>query len=188
MENHTLDQFKQSFEKISLQTGESFFRMLIQSISQALEVDGVWVTEYHKEQNSMTTMAFWHSGHYVNNFTYLIDGTPCEQVINSSQIVHYSEKIYDLFPRDHKMLNKYKGESYIGASLHDDNGEVIGSLALMNGKPQELTEEIELIIKTIKSRAEAELQRLRREQEIRQRENQMRGLINGVQELLINLN
>ncbi|MCU0397840.1 MAG: sigma 54-interacting transcriptional regulator [Cyclobacteriaceae bacterium] len=188
MENHTLDQFKQSFEKISLQTGESFFRMLVQSISQALEVDGVWVTEYHKEQNSMTTMAFWHSGHYVNNFTYLIDGTPCEQVINSSRIVHYSEKIYDLFPRDHKMLNKYKGESYIGASLHDDNGEVIGSLALMNGKPQELTEEIELIIKTIKSRAEAELQRLRREQEIRQRENQMRGLINGVQELLINLN
>jgi transcriptional regulator with GAF, ATPase, and Fis domain len=188
MESHTLDQFKQSFEIISLQTGESFFKMLVQSISQALEVDGVWVTEYHKEQNSMTTMAFWHSGHYVNNFTYLIDGTPCEQVINSSRIVHYSEKIYDLFPRDHKMLNKYKGESYIGASLHDDNGEVIGSLALMNGRPQELSDEIELIIKTIKSRAEAELQRLRREQEIRQRENQMRGLINGVQELLINLN
>ncbi|MBL7844301.1 MAG: sigma 54-interacting transcriptional regulator [Cyclobacteriaceae bacterium] len=183
-----LEQFKRSFESISLLTGELFFKDLVSSISNSLQMDGVWVTEYHKEQNSMTTMAFFHSGHYVTNFTYLIDGTPCEKVINSQVIVHYSEKIYDLFPSDHKMLNKFKGESYAGAALHDDNGEVIGSIALMNSKPLELTEDISTVIKIIKSRAEAELQRLKREREIIQRENLLRGLINGVQDLLINLN
>ena len=157
-----LDQFRQSFESISLLTGENFFRMLVKSMSQALEIDGVWVTEYHREQNSMTTMAFWHTSDYVTNFTYLIDGTPCEKVINSSTIVHYSSSILALFPRDHKMLNRFKGDSYVGAALHDDNGEVIGSVALMSSQPQELTEDITTIIRIIKTRAEGELQRLLR--------------------------
>jgi transcriptional regulator with GAF, ATPase, and Fis domain len=188
MAQSALDQFRQSFESISLLTGENFFRNLVRSMSEALKIDGVWVTEYHREQNSMTTMAFWQSGDYVTNFTYLIDGTPCEQVINSQAIVHYSEKILDLFPRDQKMLSRFKGESYVGAALHDENGEVIGSVAFMSSQPVELTEDISTIIKIIKSRAEAELQRLKREREIIQRENQLRGLINGVQDLLINLN
>jgi transcriptional regulator with GAF, ATPase, and Fis domain len=183
-----LDHFKQSFDGISLLTGEAFFKSLVKSISEALDVDGVWVTEYHREQNSMTTMAFWHSGNYVTNFTYLIDGTPCEQVINSPTIVHYSEKIIDLFPQDHKMLNRYKSESYVGAALHDENGEVIGSVAVLSSRPLTLTEDISTIIRIIKSRAQAELQRLKREREILQRENQLRGLINCVQDLLINLN
>jgi transcriptional regulator with GAF, ATPase, and Fis domain len=185
---NVLEQFKRSFEAISLLTGEAFFKELVKSISKANAVDGVWVTEYHKEQNSMTTLAFFHSDHYVTNFTYLIDGTPCEQVINSPVIVHYSEKIYDLFPLDHKMLNAFKGESYVGASLHDDNGEVIGSVAVLNSAPLKRSDDISTVIRIIKSRAEAELQRLKREREILQRENQLRGLINGVQDLLINMN
>jgi transcriptional regulator with GAF, ATPase, and Fis domain len=187
MVSSALTQFKKSFESISLLTGEEFFKQLVSHISEALHVDGVWATEYHKEQHSMTTLAFYHAGDYVKNFTYLIDGTPCERVINASAVVHFSEKLVDLFPHDHKMLNRFKGESYTGAALHGENGEVIGSLALLDSQPLEMTEDISTIIKTIKSRAEAELQRLKREREILQRENQLRGLINGVQDLLINL-
>jgi transcriptional regulator with GAF, ATPase, and Fis domain len=182
-----LADFKASFESISLLTGEEFFRQLVKGISTALNVDAVWIAEFHKGQNSMTTMAFVHHGNYLTNFTYLLDNTPCERVINSGKLVHYAERLIDLFPLDLKMLSKFKSESYVGSSLHDVNGEVIGNIAILDSKPIAVTDDISTIIRIIKSRAEAELQRLRREKEILQRENQLRGLINGVQDLLINL-
>jgi transcriptional regulator with GAF, ATPase, and Fis domain len=182
-----LSEFKRRFESISLLTGEDFFRQLTLGISQALQVDAVWIAELHKGQNSMTTLSFVHQGNTLSNFTYLLDRTPCERVINSPTLVHFSERIIDLFPEDVKMLRKFKSESYVGSSLHGVNGEVIGNVAILDNKPMPVTDDITLIIKIIKSRAEAELQRLRREKEILLRENQLRGLINGVQDLLINL-
>ena len=179
--------FKTSFESISLLTGEEFFQQLVKGISTALQVDAVWIAELHKSQNSMTTMAFVYGGKHLPSFTYLLDDTPCERVINSSTLIHYSERLADLFPTDQKMLKRFNGESYVGASLCDAEGEVIGNLAILNSKPILVTDDIEVIVKIIKSRAEAELQRLRREKEILQRENQLKGLINGVQDLLINL-
>lgn len=182
-----LNQFRISFESISLLTGEDFFQQLVQGVSKALQVNAVWIAELHKGQNSMTTMAFIHNGHYRPGFTYLLDNTPCERVINSSTLVHYSERLLELFPSDYEMLRELKGESYVGASLHDVNGDVIGNLAILDDKPMFVTDDITTIIKLIKSRAESELQRLRREKEILNREYQLRGLINSMQDLLINL-
>jgi len=180
--------FRESFEAASRYTGEDFFMKLVRWISIALQADGAWVTEFHKEQNAMTTAAFWHSNDYQNNFTYLIDGTPCELVINSNTVVHFAERIQELFPRDHKMLSKFKGESYTGTALHDERGAVLGSIAIINSKPMEITGEVREIFNMIKSRTASELQRLRREREILNRENHLRGLINGVKDLLINVN
>ncbi len=182
-----LNDFRNSFESISLLTGEEFFRQLVYGISKVLQVDAVWIAEFHKGQNSMTTMAFVNNENYLPNFTYLLDSTPCEKVINSSTLVHYADRLSDLFPLDLKMLSKFNGQSYVGSSLHDAAGQVIGNLAILDSKPIHVTNEIAQIIKIIKSRAEAELQRLRREKEILHRENQLRGLINGVHDLLINM-
>lgn len=185
--SNPLSAFKNSFESISLLTGEEFFRQLMRSIRNTLQVDAVWIAELDKGQNSMTTLSFVHGDHFLPSFTYLLDNTPCEKVINSARVIHYAERLQELFPLDHKMLSKFNGESYVGASLHDTNGEVIGNVAILNGKPLPVTDDIDIILTIIKSRAEAELQRLKREREILNRESQLRGLINGVQDLLINL-
>jgi formate hydrogenlyase transcriptional activator len=184
---NSLTSFKNSFESVSLLTGEEFFRQLIKGIRDTLQVDAVWIAELHKGQNSMTTLSFVYGDNHLPNFTYLLDHTPCEKVINSAQLIHYAGRLQELFPLSHKTLNKFKGESYVGASLHDTNGEVIGNIAIINGKSIEVTDDIVDILSIIKSRAEAELQRLKREKEILNREYQLRGLINGVQDLLINL-
>jgi transcriptional regulator with PAS, ATPase and Fis domain len=183
-----LKEFRSSFELISLLTGEDFLKNLVSSMSAALEVDGVWVTEFHKGQNAMTTLVFWHSGNYQKNFTYLIDGTPCEALIQSTTVVHYVEKMQELLPQGNKIINKFKGESYIGASLRDDDGEVIGSVAILDSKPLALTDEIATIVNVIKSRTQAEVLRLRRERESLNRETQLNGLLNGIPDLLININ
>jgi len=184
----TIKSFRQSFESISLLTGEEFFRALIEKIGETLPADAIWITEYHKEQNSMTTKSFWHKGNFLDNITYLIEATPCERVIKSSQLVHYSDHIKDLFPDDHKMLETFKAESYVGAPLHDVEGQIIGSIAILHSKPVPMVDDVTLLLKIVKSRAESELYRVKREFELTNRENQLRGVINGVKDLLINLN
>jgi transcriptional regulator with GAF, ATPase, and Fis domain len=184
----TIDAFRQSFQSISLLTGEEFFRALIGNLGETLPADAIWITEYHKEQNSMTTKSFWHKGNFLDNFSYLIEATPCERVIKSSQLVHYSDSIKDLFPDDHKMLETFNAESYIGAPLHDAKGQVIGSIAILHSKPFPMVDHVTLMLKIVKSRAESELYRVKREYELTNRENQLRAVINGVKDLLINLN
>ncbi|MGC3943135.1 MAG: sigma 54-interacting transcriptional regulator [Chryseolinea sp.] len=182
------ERFRSSFDTISLLTGEEFFERLVMQISGLLGVDTVWMAEYHPEQNSMSTLAFLHKGRYMNNMSYLIDGTPCEQIVLSHETVHYPRAIRELFPIEHSMMAKFSSESYVGASLCDNGGSVIGSVAILHSQPLLLDEAIHYMLSTIKSRSESELVRFRREREIRIRENQLLGLINGVQDLLINLN
>lgn len=183
-----LERFRSSFDTISLLTGEEFFQQLVSQISTTLEVDTVWMAEYHAPQSAMETIAFLHKGTYMHNMTYLIEGTPCESIVLSDEMVHYPRCIQELFPSSHAMLAKFSSESYVGASLHDSSGAVIGSLVVLHSKPLLLTDAVHKILLTIKSRAESELKRLRNEREIRLRQNQLVALINGVQDLLINLN
>lgn len=184
----TLERFRSSFDAISLSTGEEFFQKLVAQISATLGVDTVWMAEYHAAQSAMETIAFYHKGTCMHNMTYLIEDTPCESIIHSDELVHYPRCIQDLFPASHAMLAKFSSESYVGASLHDASGDVIGSLVVLHSEPLLLTDAVHTILLTIKSRAESELKRLRTEREIRVRQNQLVGLINGVQDLLINLN
>jgi len=157
-------------------------------IGETLQADAIWITEYHQAQNSMTTKSFWHKGHFMDNITYLIEATPCEEVIKSAQLVHYSDSIRNLFPHDHKMLKTFNAESYVGAPLHDMHGDVIGSIAFLHSQPIPMVDDVAAVIKIVKSRAESELLRLKREFELANREYQLRGVINGVKDLLININ
>jgi len=180
--------FKASFETISLLTGEEFFQRLVAHVSKTLGVDTVWLAEYHAEQNAMSTMAFLHKGTYMNNMSYLIEGTPCEAIVRSTEVVHYPRRMRDLFPGKHTMMARFASESYVGASLHDSEGCVIGSVAILHSQPVPLTDAIQRILRTIKTRTESELMRFKREREVRARQNQLMGLINGMHDLLINLN
>ena len=182
------ERFRSSFDTISLLTGEEYFQRLVKQISALLGVDTVWMAEYHPDQNAMSTLAFLHKGAYMNNMSYLIEGTPCEEIVQSHEMVHYPRAIRELFPSDHSMLAKFSSESYVGASLCDNSGSVIGSVAILHSQPVLLDEAIHYMLTTIKSRSESELVRFKKEREIRVRENQLLGLINGVQDLLINLN
>ena len=184
----TRERFRSSFDKIATLTGEEFFQRLVKQISDMLGVDTVWMAEYHQEQNAMSTLAFLHKGTYMNNMSYLIEGTPCEEIVRSKETVHYPRAIRDLFPREHSILVKFSSESYVGASLCDCSGSVIGTVAILHSRPVQLDEAIHYILTTIKSRSESELLRFRSEREIRMRQNQLLGLINGVQDLLINVN
>jgi len=103
-------------EGTSSQTGQEFFRTLVRSAAMAMDVAGVWVTEYLPERKVLRSIAFWLSDHYVEDYEYAIRGTPCEQVIEKACLIHYPDRVIELFPDDPDLV-KLSAVSYGGVPL-----------------------------------------------------------------------
>jgi hypothetical protein len=100
-------------EGTSSQTGEEFFQALVRSTAKALDVAGVWVTEYLPERKVLRALAFLMNGNFIADYEYRIEGTPCEVVIETGQPVHYTDRVVELFPDDAD-LSAYNAVSYAG--------------------------------------------------------------------------
>jgi PAS domain S-box-containing protein len=169
---------KQIVELTSTHTGKDFFRMLVKSLAETLELHGVWVTEYDARENYLRSLAFWLKDEYVPKYDYCVVDTPCEPVINSNDIFHVPDRVIQLFPKDPD-LPPLSAVSYIGLALKDSNGKVLGHLAALDNKPMEELPEFFAIFKFFALRAEAELRRLQYERRIVEREAKLRRLVNG---------
>src|SRR5215475_3513781 len=124
-------------EGTSSKTGEEFFVALVRAAAQALGVTGVWVTEYMRERRVLRSICFWMNGDYIKDFEYKLDGTPCEVVVEQSRIVHYPDRIIELFPNDPDLV-AFNAVSFVGAPFLKPDGTVLGHLAALDTKPLSL--------------------------------------------------
>jgi hypothetical protein len=106
-------------EGTSSQTGQEFFRALVHSVALAMDVAGVWVTEYLPERKVLRSLAFWMNGQYLQDYEYNIAGTPCELVVEEARLVHYPDRIIELFPNDPD-LTAFNAVSYAGNESRSD--------------------------------------------------------------------
>lgn len=168
-------------------TGEKFFRLLVKNLAESLDAHGVWITEYLKDKNRLRALAFWLDDHYVDEYEYDIPGTPCEPVLESENICHVPEDVINLYPNDPD-LPKLDAVSYMGLALKDENGKVLGHLALLDNKPMAELPEAFTIFKIFAARAAAEMRRIRYEKMLIENEAKINRLVNGMQEALIEIN
>lgn len=178
---------KKIVEGTSDYTGEKFFRLLVKNLADALGAHGVWVTELIKDKNRLRALAFWLNDHYVEEYEYDIPGTPCEPVLESENICHVPEDVINLYPDDPD-LPGLNAVSYMGLALRDENGRVLGHLALLDNKPMAELPEAYAIFKIFASRAAAEMRRIRYEKMLIENEAKLNRLVNGAQEALIEIN
>lgn len=178
---------KKIVEGTSDATGEKFFRLLVKNLAEALGAHGVWVTEHLKEKNRLRALAFWLNDHFVEEYEYDIPGTPCEPVLESENICHVQEDVINLYPDDPD-LPGLNAVSYMGLALRDENGQVLGHLALLDNKPMAELPEAYAIFKIFASRAAAEMRRMRYEKMLIENEAKLNRLVNGAQEALIEIN
>src|SRR5215467_3382543 len=99
-------------EGTASQIGHEFFKALVRSAALALDVDGVWLTEYIPERRVLCSLAFWMNGDFIEHFEYPIDGTPCQVVIDEKRLVHYSERVVEFFPNDPDLV-AFNAMSYL---------------------------------------------------------------------------
>jgi len=187
--NHIFDEdvvLRNIIEGTATQTGEQFFRSLVENLSRALGTEGAWITEYIDETQKLRGLAFLMGGKWIEDYEYDIAGTVCEEVILEDSFIHYPENIIDFFP-DNPILKELSAVSYMGVPLKDIDGKALGYIAVLDTKPIPEDPRLVGIFNIFAARAAAELQRLRAEAQVREREQKLSGLFDSAMDTIIEL-
>ena len=173
-------------EGTASETGHEFFHALVRSAALAMDVAGVWVTEYFPERRVLRSVAFWLNGQYVKDYEYPIQGTPCEQVIDRACLVYYPDRIIELFPDDPDLVN-LNAVSYAGVPLLRADGTVLGHFSALDTKPFEFTADVESVFRIFAARAAAELNRMQAESAVHDSERRFFQLFDSAMDAIFEL-
>jgi PAS domain S-box-containing protein len=173
-------------EGTSSATGHEFLRALVRSTAMAMDVAGVLVTECVPRQKTLRALAFWMDGDYIEDFEYTLPGTPCAEVIEKACLVHFPDRIIELFPEDLDLV-KLNAVSYAGVPFVEADGTVIGHLAAVDTKPLHMPAEVELVFRIFAERAFAELKRIRAESVVRDSEQRFSRLFESAMDAIFEL-
>ena len=168
------------------ETGQGFFAALVQNLSKALGTHGAWVTEYFPEIRRLRALAFWMDCQWVKEYEVDIAGTPCEHVIDTAKLVHFPDRILQIYPHNDD-LKAAGAVSYMGVPLQNTDGLILGHMAVIDRRPIPEEPRVHAIFQIFAARAAAELQRLRAEAEVREREEKVGRLLSSAMDAIIEL-
>jgi PAS domain S-box-containing protein len=171
-------------EGTAKETGERFFAALVENLAQALSTHGAWITEYIQECRRLRALAFWMDGQWIQNYEVDIAGTPCEQVIERADLVHFPDNLLELYPDDPD-IKEVGAVSYMGIPLKDVDGRILGHLAVIDRRPIPEEPRVLALFNIFAARAAAEMQRLRAEKQVREREEKLRRLFDSAMDAVI---
>jgi len=173
-------------EGTAAETGQGFFSALVKNLAKALGTHGAWVTEYFPETRRLRALAFWLDGQWVSDYEIDIAGTPCGEVIDKAQLVHFPDNVLDIYP-DEEELKQNQAVSYMGVPLLDQDGTILGHMAVIDRRSIPAEPRVHAIFKIFAARAAAELQRLRAESETREREEKVGHLLGSAMDAIIEI-
>ena len=173
-------------EGTATDTGEQFFASLVRNLAKALGTHGAWVTEYFPERRRLRALAFWMDGQWIKDYEVDIAGSPCEQVIDTQRLVHFPDRLLELYPNEPDVV-AIGAVSYMGAPLLDTDGRILGHMAVIDRRPLPVEPRVHALFQIFAARAAAELQRLRAEADVREREEKVGRLLNSAMDAIIEL-
>lgn len=168
-------------------TGTKFFDALVTNLAKAFGTHGAWVTEYIPETKRFHVIAFWLGGQMLPDYEMQIEGSPCEVVITELRPVHHPEGMQELYGPRHKDLRRIGAVSYMGVPLLDANKNLLGHMAVVDTRPMPAKPRFQAMFEVFAARAAAEIQRLRAESEVREREEKLRRLVDSAMDGIIEL-
>jgi PAS domain S-box-containing protein len=171
-------------EGTAKETGERFFAALVENLAKALKTHGAWVTEYFEESRKLRALAFWMDDRWIENFEFDIAGTPCEQVIKTADLVHFPDKLIELYPNS-PAIKAARAVSYLGIALKDVDNRILGHLAVIDRRPIPGEFGVLALFNIFAARATAEMQRLRAEKQVVEREEKLRRLFDSAMDAVI---
>jgi PAS domain S-box-containing protein len=165
------------------ETGTEFFRALVKNLAAVMNTSGAWVTEYLPKSLSLRAHAFWLNGDFLPHYEHSVRDTPCRGVVEGKRFVHIPDRIIELFPDEE--LRAANAVSYMGVPLLDTDGTVLGHLAVLDTKPLPPEPRLISLFEIFAARAAAEQRRLKRDNEIRAREEQLTALLGSAMDAII---
>ncbi len=144
---------------VSKSVGSAFFGALVQHFTQTLAVDYTYIGLVEGDnQDAIRTIAACAQGHIVDNFEYLLQDTPCQQVLQSRKLCCYANGVQAEFPQA-PLLMPLGVESYAAMPFFDSTGTPIGLLSIMDSKPLVNLQLVETLLTIFALRVATELER-----------------------------
>jgi PAS domain S-box-containing protein len=173
-------------EGTATETGVEFFKALVKNLAAALSTHGAWVTEYYPESRRLRALAFWVGEQWLDGWEMVIDGTPCEQVIEQRCFIHIPDNLLNIY-WDDPDVKAVGAASYMGMPLLDLDGRILGHLAVLDKQPMPAEPRAQALFQIFAARAAAELRRLRAEAQVREREQKLGRLVGSAMDAIIEL-
>jgi formate hydrogenlyase transcriptional activator len=166
------------------ETGTEFFRALVKNVAAVMNTAGAWVTEYLPELRRLRAHAFWLNGEFLAHYEHSVEGSVCQGVVDGKRLLHIPDRIIEIYP-DVADLRTMKAVSYLGVPLLDTDGTVMGHLGAFDTKPMPPVPRLISLFEIFAARAAAEQRRLKRENEIRAREEQLSALLGSAMDAIV---
>ncbi|MBS0601919.1 MAG: GAF domain-containing protein, partial [Proteobacteria bacterium] len=158
-------------------TGDAFFRSLVRGVAHALGVRWAFVAEFADDHRFVRMLAYWDYDDFIAEETFELDGTPCERVLGGEP-AFYPARVADLFPRNTD-LRKMGAQSYLAIPLRTAAGAVLGHLAVLDDRPMAGQPRDLALFQVFGARAAAELERVRTERALREREARLGAILDS---------
>jgi len=150
--------------------GKELFDTVVVKICDWLECDFATIGEITSDRN-IKVISMVLDGQPVADPSYPLDGSPCDEVIRNEYCV-FSENVCDLFPKD-TGLAELGANGYVGTTLKDQEGKVIGVLCGISRNRINTTKQTQNILRIIAARVSAEIEREKSEKENIKLESQL---------------
>ncbi len=171
-------------EGTASETGQEFYRALVRNLAAALDTYGAWLTEVDEGGTRLRAIAFWLGDRFVDPYEYAIAGTPCETTVREGRLVHIPDRVLELYPDD--PLEFPEGVvSYLGIPLFGAAGRLLGHLAVVDVRPMSDDKRLLALFQLFASRALAEMRRERLEADLRDRQEQLEGLVGSAMDSIV---
>ena len=118
---------------VSAGVGKEFFSRLTLNMVNALGATGGLIGRIDPATDFVTSVAHVLHGEIVENITYGLEGTPCQQVASKSVCV-FENNLPELFPSDH-FLTELGINSYAGIALFGSGPKPVGILSVIFRDP-----------------------------------------------------
>ncbi|MGP1385302.1 MAG: GAF domain-containing protein [Thainema sp.] len=154
---------------VAATTGDAFFYSLVECLVRLLKMDHAFVSEViEPDCDRVRVIAGISHGQRVDGLEYDLPGSPCEQVVQQGFCL-FCDKVQQCFPDDH-YLDEHGIEGYVGISLVDSAGSVLGLICVHHDQPITDVQFIEEVLTIFSVRAASELERQRSEALLRRYE------------------
>ncbi len=164
-------------------TGEAFFKNLTQQIYGLFGAKYTYIGLLDQSKEEVCTQALRKRGRLLKNVTYTLPETPCGMVARNEE-TRYVSNVRQQFPEDAK-LKRWDAESYLGIPITSPlNGETLAILVLIDDKPIAEVPNTDYILNIFTLRAGAELERMRAEKQVREKEQQIDNITRNVVDVI----
>ncbi len=152
---------------VSATTGVAFYEQLARNMADAVGALAGFVSQLHAgESLSASTLAVVVDGKMMENFDYVIAGTPCENLATSDSCV-IDQRVAEQFPQAER-LTALGAQAYVGHRLDGSNGEPLGHLFVVFRETLKDTAFVTSTMQIFAARAASELERQQTDMQVRE--------------------